>query len=144
MSKYYKINDMKVRVSDHEANTKLNGSSDIELYVRSADNQLLSIESQIEGICEKRGYDISDFQQVINDWKDGSYDKNIFVKQTEESEESTSSDSLTALRNSVIQSNDEKLKGHYLSRFAKHPEIKALSELTGVSQSYIKKHFNIR
>lgn len=36
-------------------------------------------------------------------------------------------------------SNNERLKGYSLSRFAKHPEIKELSEKTGVSQSYIKK-----
>ena len=144
MSQYYKINNLKVRVSDHEPNDKLNGGSDIELYVRSADNCLLSIENQIESICEKRGYEMADFQEVINDWKDGSYDKDFFVVKSEEVENASSSDTLAELRAAAVASNDDKLKGHALSRFAKHAEIKALSELTGVSQSYIKKHFNVR
>lgn len=78
MSKYYQINGLKVRVSDHEPNTSLRGSNDIYLYIRSACNKLLSIESQIEAVCEKRGYEISDFQEVINDWKDGTYDMHTF------------------------------------------------------------------
>ena len=52
MSKYYQINGLKVRVSDHEPNTSLRGSNDIYLYIRSACNKLLSIESQIEAVCE--------------------------------------------------------------------------------------------
>ncbi|NDV46242.1 hypothetical protein D0T49_04205 [Paludibacter sp. 221] len=144
MSKYYYINGLKTRVSDHEPNEKLRGASDIELYVKSADNRLLSIENQIEYICEKRGYNIADFEVIINDWKDGSYDKDVFVcKQEEENSESAADVSLNELRANINKSNDEKLQGHTLSRFAKHPEIKALSELTGVSQSYIKKYFNI-
>ena len=54
MSKYYQINDLKVRVSDHEPNTALRGSNDIYLYVKSACNELLSIETQIEVLCEKK------------------------------------------------------------------------------------------
>ena len=50
MSKYYQINGLKVRVSDHEPNTSLRGSNDICLYIRSACNELLSIESQIEAV----------------------------------------------------------------------------------------------
>lgn len=144
MSKYYQINDLKVRVSDHEPNTALRGSNDIYLYVKSACNELLSVETQIEVLCEKRGYNISDFQTVINDWKDGTYDIHIFESVKEEIENDTPCSVVSELLASHRASNDEKLKGYSLSRFAKHDEIKALSEKTGVSQSYIKKHFNIR
>lgn len=144
MSKYYQINDLKVRVSDHEPNTALRGSNDIYLYVKSACNELLSVETQIEVLCEKRGYNISDFQTVINDWKDGTYDIHIFESVKEEIENDTPCSVVSELLASHRASNDEKLKGYSLSRFAKHDEIKALSEKTGVSQSCIKKHFNIR
>ena len=145
MSQYYKIKGLKVRVSDHEPNWGLNGTPDIELYVKSADNQLLSIESQIEYICEKRGYDIAAFQEIINDWKDGSYDKDIFVFKNEYEEEEQSNDGRIAeMRINSNNANEDKLSGYTLSRFASHEEIKSLSEKTGVSQSFIKKHFNIR
>lgn len=143
MSQYYNIKGMKVRVSDHEPNTKLNGSSDIELYIKSADGMLISVESQINCICERRGYNISDFSEVINDWKDGSYNKDFFEIKKEE-EDVYSDTNLQALKDNISLSNDEKLNGYTLSKSAKHPEIKALSELTGVSQSYIKKYFNIK
>ncbi|MDR1089933.1 MAG: hypothetical protein LBL79_02565 [Prevotella sp.] len=144
MSAYYNIKGLKVRVSDHEANSKLNGSSDIELYIKSADNRLISVESQIEVICEKRGYEISDFQEVINEWKDGTYDKDFFVVKKEEVNTDNTNEGLIELKQSITMGNDEKLKDYTLSKSAKHQEIKALSELTGVSQSYIKKHFNIK
>ena len=86
MSKYYNINDLKVRVSDHEPNFSMDGIrgvNDVELYVKDACNNLLSIENQIESICERKGYNISDFQEVINDWKDGTYDKDVFSKKEE-------------------------------------------------------------
>lgn len=143
MSKYYQINGLKVRVSDHEPNTALRGSNDIHLYVKSACNELLSIESQIEGICGKKGYNISDFQTIINDWKDGTYDIHAFEGVVEEVENDAPCSVVPELIASYRCSNDEKLKGYSLSRFAKHSEIKALSEKTGVSQSYIKKYFNI-
>lgn len=146
MSKYYQINDLKVRVSDHEPNfamDRFRGVNDIELYIKSACNELLSVEGQIETLCEKRGYDISDFQVIIDDWKDGTYNINAFEKVEEEIENDApcATADLLELHN---QSNKEKLKGYSLSKFAKYPEIKALSEKTGVSQSYIKKYFNIR
>lgn len=146
MSQYYNIKGLKVRVSDHEPNERLRGTSDIELYVKSADNQLLSIESQIEYICEKRGYDIADFQEIINDWKDGSYDKDIFVfkNENEEEEEQSNDGRIAEMRINRNNANEDKLRGYTLSRFASHEEIKSLSENTGVSQSFIKKHFNIR
>lgn len=76
MSKYYQVNGLKVRVSDHEPNfsmDKFRGKNTIELYTKDVCNNLLSIETQLEVICEKKGYDITDFQDVINDWKDGTY-----------------------------------------------------------------------
>lgn len=144
MSKYYQVNGLKVRVSDHEPNTCLRGSSDVYFYVKDACNNLLSIENQIEAICEKRGYDVSDFQEVINDWKDGTYDIHAFEKDVEEVENDVPCNVVPELIAQYRDNNDEKLKGYSLSRFAKHSEVKALSEKTGVSQSYIKKYFNIR
>ncbi|MDD3040275.1 hypothetical protein [Bacteroides sp.] len=144
MSKYYQINGLKVRVSDHEPNTGLRGSSDIYLYVKSACNELLSIEAQLEAICDKKGYNMSDFRTIINDWKDGTYGIHTFEDVVEEVENDAACSVVPELIASYRESNDEKLKGYSLSKFAKHPEIKALSEETGVSQSYIKKYFNIR
>lgn len=145
MSKYYKINDLKVRVSDHEPNfsmDKFRGANEVELYVVSADNQLLSVQSQIEQICDKRGYDIDDFQEVINDWQDGTYDKNVFKSSKEEEETASFNPEFQAWRQTRNDELCDKLKGHTLKKGAKHAEIKALSELTGVSQSFIKKYFN--
>ncbi|QHC84992.1 hypothetical protein AS589_09510 [Empedobacter brevis] len=68
MSKYYKVNGLKVRISDHEANTKLNGSSDIYFYTKSADNRKLCVASQVECYCEKHDLDISLFQDILNDY----------------------------------------------------------------------------
>lgn len=147
MSKYYKVNDLKVRVSDHEPNFSMNkfrGENEIELYVKDACNNLLSIETQIEVICEKRGYNISDFQEILNEWKDGTYNAEVFAKRVEEIESNTSYDSLIDLRAKVQRENDEKLRGHNLGRFASRAEVKALSDEIGVSCSYIKKYFGIR
>lgn len=141
MSQYYNVNGLKIRVSDHEPNERLRGSNDIELYVRSASNELLSIEGQIEYICEKRGYNIADFQEIINDWKDGSYDINVFRKKEDEEVEYTSTPTTDLIfdRNKAWS---KILENH--TRPSGHAEIKELSEKTGVSQSYIKNHFNIR
>ena len=147
MSKYYNINDLKVRVSDHEPNFSMDGIrgvNDVELYVKDACNNLLSIENQIESICERKGYNISDFQEVINDWKDGTYDKDVFSKKEEEIVEESSCESTNEILTNTRQSNADKLKGFTLSRLANRDEIKDLSEKTGVSQSYIKKYFGIR
>jgi hypothetical protein len=145
MSQYYKIKGLKVRISDHEPYTSLNGSSDIYLYVKSADNRLLSVEEQLEYICEKRGYNISDFKIIIDEWTDGTYDKDVFAKKDDDDDDEIGniSEGLNGLSNNLAQTYDEKLRGHYLPRSAKHPEINALSEATGVSRVYIKKHFNI-
>ena len=68
MSKYYQIAGMKVRVSDHEPNTMLNGSSDIYFYTKSADNRKLCVASQVESYCDKKDMDISLFQEILNDF----------------------------------------------------------------------------
>jgi hypothetical protein len=90
MSKYYNINGLKVRVSDHEPNHSRNwqrGANDIELYIKSADNKTLSVISQLERICDKQELEINDFQQVVNDWQDGTYDQNYFAPVVIEEEE---------------------------------------------------------
>lgn len=151
MSQYYKINTgseiLKVRVSDHEPNEALRGSSDVELYVKSADNQLISIEAQLERICEKRNYNISDFQIILDEWKDGSYSKDAFKTYEDESEnEDAPNNNVTNMKMAFAQSNDEKLKGYIFKEISGselRAEIKQLSENTGVSQNYIKKFFNI-
>jgi len=153
MSKYYNINGLKVRVSDHEPNHSRNwqrGANDIELYIKSADNKTLSVIIQLERICDKQELDINDFQQVINDWQDGTYDQNYFAPVVVEEEEEDNSDysSLQALRLSYNKSNDEKMavvKANYpsLSRFnikAQYPLITAISEETGLSKSFIIKN----
>jgi hypothetical protein len=156
MSQYYNINGLKIRVSDHEPNREMRDNNDVELYVKSVDSRLLSIESQLENICDRQGYDIADFQIIIDEWEDGSYDENVFARRRSEEEEEEDNMSFDDFMNSyhsnyddlvknmASSSEDEKLKGHFLPRSARHPEIKKLSEITGVSQSYIKKYFNIR
>ena len=147
MSQYYNIKGLKVRISDHEPNVYLRGSSDIYLYVKSVDNQLLSIESQIEYICEKRELDIEDFQVIIKDWQDGNYSKDVFATKIEDEEDNGTSGTVTDFKNKINQSNSEKLKDYtFKNTFGTElrAEIKELSENTGVSQSYIKKHFNIK
>ena len=146
MSKYYNIKGLKVRISDHEANTALRGSSDISLYVKSADNRLLSIESQIENVCEKRELDIEDFQVIIDEWQDGTYSKDVFLGEIEDEEDNGTSSIISELKNKLSQNNDEKLNGYiFKNTFGAElrNEIKTLSDSTGVSQSFIKKKFNL-
>jgi len=148
MSAYYEINRLKIRIADHEPNfsmDKLRGRNDIELYVKSADNQLLSIVSQLEQICNKKGLDILDFQEIINDWQDGSYDKVVFSKKDiVEGDNFSTGKSATEATKPYVDKRDVVLANYSLSRFAKHAEVKALSEKTEISQSYIKKYFGIR
>lgn len=147
MSKYYNIKGLKVRISDHEPNEALRGSSDIYLYVKSVDDCLLSIESQLEYICEKRDLDIEDFQVIINEWQDGTYSKDVFAPKIEEGEDNGTHGTVTEVKNKINQSNSEKLKDYtFKNTFGAElrAEIKELSENTGVSQSFIKKHFNIK
>ena len=147
MSKYYNIKGLKVRISDHEANTALRGSNDIYLYVKSADNRLLSVESQIENICDKKDLNIEDFQVIIDDWQDGTYSKDVFLGKIEDEEDNGTSGIISELKRNLEESNDEKLKGYIFKNTygaELRAEIKDLSENTGVSQSFIKKHFNLR
>lgn len=77
MSKYYKINDLKVRVSDHEPNFSMNkfrGTNDIEFYTKSADNQKLSVIAQIEKYCDKNDIDINLFSEIMKDYSDEEYE----------------------------------------------------------------------
>jgi len=144
MSKYYQVKGLKVRISDHEPNTRLNGSSDINLYIKSACNELLSIESQVEAICEKKGYNLIDFKEVIDEWKDGTYTINELSSKTEETEDECNECITFDLITKKRDEDTNRLKGFYLDRFASHSDIKQLSAETGVSQSFIKKYFNIR
>ena len=72
MSSYYKIKisgeTLKVRVSDHEPNERLNGSSDIEFYTKTVCNQSLCVYSQVEAYCEKNDLNIELFAAVIKDY----------------------------------------------------------------------------
>ena len=74
MSKYYNISGIKVRVSDHEPNERLNGSSDIELYTVDASGQLLSVSAQLEHICERRQLNIALFAAVLSDFPEQVYE----------------------------------------------------------------------
>ena len=150
MSQYYTINDLKVRVSDHEPNSALNGGNDIELYIVSPDNQLLSVEAQIDAICEKKDFNVADFKEVINDFKDGSYTANHFKSVKTEGNEFVGKEDVArfvAERNNHIMSNEAKLEGvvftHRHSTEESRAELKAIAAERGVSQSFIKKHFNI-
>ena len=145
MSKYYKVNGLKVRVSDHEPNERANGGNDIELYIKSVDNMLLSVEAQIECICEKRGYNIEDFAEVLKDFADGSYTMNYFkpVKQEEEEEYTyTNTSAVLELKNSKAISEAEILKAHPAP--ANYEEVKALAALTGIGAMAIKRYYHIR
>lgn len=151
MSQYYTINDLKVRVSDHEPNhaaNRLRGTNDIELYVRSIDGKLLSVADQLEAICERRDLNIADFTKVLADWQDGTYDVNVFAPKKEEEEVAMATEQITALRAAGINNNIAALAGYSVSgnwgNAAVRAEVKAISEATGVSQSFIKRHFNIR
>ena len=144
MSTYYNIQGLKVRVSDHEPNTSLRGSNDLELYIKSASNALLSIETQVECFCANRGYSLEDFREVLNDWRDGSYSVDAFVSKKEESESLISVDAVNSIRelNSIPKDIETYIRNFSFSCSygdALISEIKALSEATGVSQSKIKK-----
>ena len=68
MSNYYNINGLKVRVSDHEPNTALRGSSDIYIWTSDACGTTLSVGSQIQRICDKKGFEEKDFEAIIKDF----------------------------------------------------------------------------
>lgn len=76
MSKYYKIEGLKVRVSDHEPNfsmDRLRGRNDVEFYTVSADNRNLSVIDQIENYCDKNNLDPALFAEVAKDFPDAEY-----------------------------------------------------------------------
>ena len=70
MSTYYNINGMKLRVSDHEPNTSLRGSSDLYIWTKDACNTTLSIGGQIDWLREKHNLELKDFEKVIRDFAD--------------------------------------------------------------------------
>ena len=106
---------------------------------------LLSVEAQIECICEKRGYNIEDFAEVLKDLADGSYTMNYFkpVKQEEEEEYTyTNTSAVLELKNSKAISEAEILKAHPAP--ANYEEVKALAALTGIGAMAIKRYYHIR
>ena len=148
MSKYYQINGLKVRISDHEANAALNGGADMFLYVRSAENKTISVSGQLERICERRGLDINDFTAVLNDWQDGSYDKDAFRPAATETEETTCFlNRDEQIRHEADHAKRLALSGYKLSsRFNSavvRAEIKHIHEATGISKSFISKNCNL-
>lgn len=73
MSKYYNIQGMKVRVSDHEPNYSMDrfrGRNDVEFYTVSADNRKLSVIDQIDHYCDKHDLDPEIFSEVAKDFPD--------------------------------------------------------------------------
>lgn len=70
MSQYYNINGLKVRVSNHEPNEALNGSSDIFLWLNDATGNEMKLGWQIEKACEDFDLNIADFKKVIEDHND--------------------------------------------------------------------------
>ena len=76
MSKYYRINGMKVRVSDHEPNYSMDrfrGRNDVEFYTISADNRKLSVIDQINRYCDRHDLDPEIFAEVAKDFPDPEY-----------------------------------------------------------------------
>lgn len=152
MSKYYNIKGLKVRVSDHEPNfslDKMRGSNNIELYIKGVCNELLSVESQLEHICEKRDLNLEDFQQVINDWKDGSYNVDFFKSKVVEEDIFIPANRIEAIRalTGTPKEIEDYIRNYKFSvSYGKelYKEIKQLSETTGVSQSKIKQIKGIR
>jgi hypothetical protein len=154
VSAYYLIKGLKVRVSDHEPNfsaRRLRGLPDVELYTRDACGNRLDVVAQIEGACEKReGLSVEDFAGVIRDLNCLSETGDVAE---EESEDELGEEALAGMRKEseerLAAEKDEFaakariLENHRLSKFAKHSEIKALSEATGISQSFIKKYFGV-
>lgn len=152
MSKYYNINGLKVRVSDHEPNYSLDrmrGANDIELYIKGLGNELLSIEEQLYYICDRRGLNLEDFQEVLNDWKDGSYNVDFFKSKEVEDEVSISANRIEAIRalTGTPKEMEDYIRNYKFSvSYGKklYKEIKQLSKTTGVSQSKIKQIKGIR
>jgi hypothetical protein len=70
MSAYYTIEGRKVRVSDHEPNTKLNGSSDLYIWEKDASGSTLSIGGQIDRFIDKYNMELTSFEPIIRDFAD--------------------------------------------------------------------------
>ena len=70
MSTYYNIEGKKVRVSDHEPNTKLNGSNDLYIWLKDACGSSLSVGSQIDRFIDKYDMDLKSFEPIIRDFAD--------------------------------------------------------------------------
>jgi hypothetical protein len=96
MSKYYNINGLKVRVSDHEPNHAMNkfrGENDVEFYTKSIDHSVLSIESQVYGYCDKHDLDMSLFAEVLSDFPDA---EPVFVEVTKSATQVVTQDFIDA------------------------------------------------
>lgn len=73
MSKYYNINGLKIRVSDHEPNHSMNrfrGNNDVEFYTQNIERKSMSVVSQVEWYCEDNDLDINLFAEVLSDFPD--------------------------------------------------------------------------
>lgn len=70
MSSYYNIEGKKVRVSDHEPNTKLNGSNDLYIWTKDATGQTLSVGGQIDRFIDKYDMELKSFEPIIRDFAD--------------------------------------------------------------------------
>lgn len=73
MSKYYTINGLKVRVSDHEPNHSMNrirGRADVEFYTVDACGNKMSVINQIDAYCWKNDMDENLFSKVAADFPD--------------------------------------------------------------------------
>lgn len=68
MSAYYNVEGKKVRVSDHQPNTKLNGSNDLYIWTIDACGSSLSIGGQIDRFIEKYDMDLNSFESIIRDF----------------------------------------------------------------------------
>lgn len=83
MSKYYSINGKKLRISDHEPNTSLRGSSDIHIWTKDASGNTLSIGGQIDKYCDEHNVEITLFESVIRDFADSDEECNYMLAEIE-------------------------------------------------------------
>lgn len=70
MSAYYNVEGKKVRVSDHEPNTKLNGSNDLYIWTLDACGNSLSVGGQIDRFIERYDMDLKSFESIIRDFSE--------------------------------------------------------------------------
>jgi len=68
MSAYYNIKGQSVRVSDHEPNTALRGSSDLYIWTKDACGTSMAVGSQIDRFCDRYGFELKDFEAIIRDF----------------------------------------------------------------------------